>query len=220
MTFLNKETAVIFIIFLTKYLSYSVGSLRNACASLLSAGLIPVGQATTATIFAQLGNEMLQSATGGYVNSWLTTCTMIAVIAMLADNVSQMGASATASYVASSIGALLYQGAATIGLAGRGAAPAAAVPGAMPGAAPAAPVAAPLSARRRPSRFGAPLTPRQRAEIAANRIRASANPISLQIAHAQQRMNNMGVLRRSDGGRRTRKRVYKKTRPTHKRRNR
>ena len=215
MTFLNKETAVIFIVFLTKYLSYSTGSIRNACASLLSAGLIPVGQATTATIFAQLGNEMLQSATGGYLNSWLTTCTMIAVIAMLADRVNQVGPAETASYVASSIGSLLYQGAAGLAsLAGRGAAPASA-----PASAPvAAPGAAPLSARRRPFRFGAPSTPRERAEIVANRIRASANPINLQIAHAHQRMNNMGRLpRQKRGGRRTRKRAHKKTRSTHKR---
>ena len=83
--FLNKETAIILIVFLTKYISYATGSLRNACATFFSAGLLPVTKTVGSTVFAQLGNVMLQDATGGYLNTWLTTCTLICTIAVLAD---------------------------------------------------------------------------------------------------------------------------------------
>jgi len=107
--FLNKETAIILIVFLTKYISYATGSLRNACATICSAGLLPVTKTVGSTVFAQLGNVMLQDVTGGYLNTWLTTCTMICTIAVLADKVEQMGPAATLSSITYSISSFLYQ---------------------------------------------------------------------------------------------------------------
>jgi len=107
--FLNKETAIILIVFLTKYISYATGSLRNACATICSAGLLPVTKTVGSTVFAQLGNVMLKDATGGYLNTWLTTCTMICTIAVLADKVEQMGPAAALSSITYSISSFLYQ---------------------------------------------------------------------------------------------------------------
>ena len=161
--FLNKETAIILIVFLTKYISYATGSLRNACATFFSAGLLPVTKTVGSTVFAQLGNVMLQDATGGYLNTWLTTCTMICTIAVLADKVEQMGPAAALSSITYSISSFLYQS--TIGRFSQ-------ATRANPVAANVRPSdGAPSSARRKRA-FGPAMTPR--ATLSSSNLSAAA----------------------------------------------
>lgn len=101
--FLNGETAVILLFFLVKYFALAAQSANAAVSAVLSGGTEPVFKSIMATLSAQVGNKMLQDATGGYVHKYLTAATMVAVIIMMSEQVGKVGAVGTAKLVANSI---------------------------------------------------------------------------------------------------------------------